>query len=143
MNKTLPIFVAALVIPLVAVAAQPARILILTGQSDTQYHYWRSPIPFIERILLNTGRFDVRVQEETKGLTRDALAQYDAVILNYQGPRWGPGPEAALQEFVRAGKGIVSFHGVSYGPLMGTAQRAGGGWQRMDGWPEYPNLIGA
>jgi type 1 glutamine amidotransferase len=129
-------------VPLVS-AAPPARILIITGQSDTQFHDWRASTQFLSRVLGNTGRFDVRVAEEARGLTREALAQYDAVILNYLGPRWGPGPEAALDEFVRSGKGIVSFHGVTYGPLMGTAQRSGGGWERGEGWPEYPNLIGA
>jgi type 1 glutamine amidotransferase len=85
----------------------------------------------------------VKVAEEPRGLTREALAGYDAVLLNYNGPRWGAGAEAALEDFVRSGKGLVSFHGVTYGPLMGTTQRPGGGWTRTQAWPAYPDMLGA
>ncbi len=129
-------------VPLFLAAAPPARVLIITGDSDLQYHDWRLTTPYVRQILLNSGRFDVRVLEEPRALTREALAGYDAVVLNYNGPRWGPGPEAALEAFVQSGKGIVSFHGVSYGPLIGTTQRPGGGWQQTPPWPEYPKLIG-
>ena len=92
--------------------------------------------------MRSTGRFDVRVTDTPKGLNREALAPFDAVFLNYMGPRWGPVAEAALDEFVRSGKGIVSFHGVTYGPLMGTVMRPKGGWDLVEGWKEYPNLVG-
>lgn len=129
-------------IPFLAAAAEPARVLIVTGESDLQYHDWRLTTAYFRQILANSGRFDVRTIEDPRALTREALSRYDAVVLNYNGPRWGAGPEAALEEFVRSGKGIVSFHGVSYGPLMGTTQRAGGGWEKTPPWPEYPKLIG-
>ena len=109
-----------LAVPLLA--APPARILILTGQSDTQYHDWRVSTPFLKRVLTAAGRFDVRVEAEPRGITRETLAGYDAVIVNYNGPRWGAGAEAAVSEFVRSGKGLVSLHGVTYGPLRGTLQ---------------------
>lgn len=134
---------AILAAPVLAGAAVPARILIITGESDTQYHDWRVTTPFIQKVLASTGRFDVRVTDTPKGLSREALAPFDAVFLNYEGPRWGAGPEAALEEFVRSGKGIVSFHGVTYGPLAGTVMQPKGGFARAEGWPEYPNLIGA
>ena len=101
-SRTLLIAVcAALAAPLLAIAAQPARILIVTGQSDYPYHDWRSTTPFLEQVLERTGRFDVRVTEEPKGLTREALAGFDAVLLNYNGPRWGTEAETALEDFVR------------------------------------------
>jgi hypothetical protein len=133
---------AALAAPLTMPAAQPARILIITGQSDYPYHDWRSTTPFLEKLLVDTGRFEVRVIEEPRGITRDALAQFDAVLLNYNGPRWGAQAEAALEEFVRSGKGMVSLHGVTYGPLMGTTLRPGGGWNLVPAWTAYSEMLG-
>ena len=130
-----------LAVPLLA--APPARILILTGQSDTQYHDWRVSTPFLERVLAAAGRFDVRVEAEPRGITRETLAGYDAVIVNYNGPRWGAGAEAAVSEFVRSGKGLVSLHGVTYGPLMGTLQLPGNKWGSGPVWDDWIGMLGA
>jgi type 1 glutamine amidotransferase len=137
--KTIP---AILLTMAMAVAAQPVRILIITGQSDTKYHDWRRSTPFIEKVLNRAGRFDVRVIEEPKGLTREALANYDAAIVNYNGPRWGKAAETAFEEFVRSGKGMVSFHGVTYGPLMGTTQAPGDTWQLTAPWTAFQQMLG-
>lgn len=123
--------------------AAPVKVLIVTGQSDTQYHDWRVTTPFVEKVLDAAGRFEVRVVEEPRGLSDAALSGYDTVILNYNGPRWGVVAEAALERFVASGKGLVSFHNVTYGPLMGTVLRQGGGWNVVEGWKAYPDLIGA
>jgi len=133
---------AALAAPFLLLAAQPARVLIITGESDYPYHDWRSTTPFLRKALEDTGRFEVRVTEEPRGITREALAQYDAVVLNYNGPRWGGEAEAALEQFVRSGKGMVSLHGATYGPLMGTVRRPGGGWDRLAGWAAYSEMLG-
>jgi type 1 glutamine amidotransferase len=142
MNVTTKVL-AALAAPVLALAVQPARILIVTGETDEAYHHWRQTVPFFETLLRNTGRFDIRVTQEPRALTREALSGYDAVFLNYNGPRWGSGPESALDEFVRSGKGLVTFHGVTYGPLMGTIQRPGGnGWDVVPGWRAYSDMLG-
>jgi hypothetical protein len=87
------------------------RALILTGQNN---HDWRATTPFLRRILLNTGRFDVRVNEEPTGMTDATLAPYDVVILNYNGPRLGPVAEKALEDFLRSGKGLVGVHDANW-----------------------------
>jgi type 1 glutamine amidotransferase len=133
---------AAALLLLPAGATPPARILIITGQSDMQYHDWRVSTAFLKSALEQTGRFDLRVTEEAAGITPAALASYDAVLVNYNGPRWGREAEAALEQFLRSGKGMLSFHGMTYGPLMGTVQRAGGGWNRVEAWPAYPEILG-
>jgi type 1 glutamine amidotransferase len=133
-------------IPLFAVplfAGTPVRILILTGQSDIQYHDWRVSTPFIEQALSAAGRFDVRVEAEPRGITRETLDGYDAIIVNYNGPRWGAGAESAVADFVRSGKGLVTFHGVTYGPLMGTLQQPGNRWSRGEPWDAWISLLGA
>jgi hypothetical protein len=125
-----------------AYAAEPARIVIITGESDVQYHDWRETTSFVENALGRTGRFEVRRIEDPRSLTSAALSAYDAAILNYNGPRWGRAAETAFEEFVRSGKGFVSYHGVTYGPLMGTVQRAGGGWDYGEPWAAYTEMLG-
>lgn len=127
-----------------AVAADKIRVLILTGESDYS-HPWQPTVPFMRSMLVNAGRFDVRVQEEVRGITAATLASYDVLIQYYYGPRWGEVTERAVEEFVRSGKGMVALHGVTYGPFFG---QAGGNPQdpkrRMEGepWNAYIDMIG-
>jgi type 1 glutamine amidotransferase len=127
-----------------AAAADPIRVMILTGQSDYS-HPWRPTVPFMREMLDNTGRFDVRVEEEVRGITSATLATYDVLVDYYYGPRLGDATEKAIEDFVRAGKGMVGVHGVDYGPFFG---QAGGNPQepkrRMEGepWPAFPEMLG-
>lgn len=135
----------ALISPFV-VSAAPLRALILTGASDVQYHDWRVSTPFLRDLLARTGRFEVKVVEQVSGITAATLAPFDVLVLNYLGPRWGVETEHAVEEFVRGGKGILSFHGVSYGPLYGMVfDPATARWNAGPdgGWPAYAGLIGA
>jgi hypothetical protein len=95
------------------------RVLFLTGESDYPNHYWRVTTPFLRSLLQRTGRFDVKVAEEVRGLDDRSLAPYDVLVLNYNGPRWGETTESAVEAFVRNGKGMVAVHGVSYGTFFG------------------------
>lgn len=124
-------------------AAAPIRTLVLTGQSDAA-HDWRAGAAMLETILAATGRFSVRVNQEPRGLSQDTLAPYDLVVVHYNGPRWGPAAEKAVEQWLASGKGLVSFHGVSYGPFMGTEQRPEGWIHRPEtAWPAWPRLLGA
>jgi len=124
------------------------KALILTGESDTLYHDWRISTPFLRNLLERSGPFEVKVQEQMPGTGAAALVPFDVLILNYNGPRWGVETEKAVEDFVRGGKGMISFHGVTYGPMYGmvfdrntekwSLPAAGGG-----GWAAYPSLIGA
>jgi type 1 glutamine amidotransferase len=135
----------ALALPQWNTAATPRlKALILTGEIDSQYHDWRASTVFLRDLLERTGRFDVRVEEQVAGISADTLKPYDLLIVNYNGPRWGTAAEAAVEQFVRQGKGLISFHGVTYGPLYGMVFENGkwrtGGDQ---GWSAYADLIGA
>src|SRR5215831_19989514 len=55
------------------------RVLILSGRNN---HDWRSTTPALRKALLDTGKFDVRVNEEPVGLTAETLAAYDALVLD-------------------------------------------------------------
>jgi type 1 glutamine amidotransferase len=117
------------------------RALILTGRNN---HDWRATTPVLRKLLLNTGRFDVRVDEGPSGLTPATLAPYDVLILNYNGPRLGRVAEKALEEFVRLGKGLVGVHGANW--AFSGLVVLGDGSVPTDilepPWPEYKQMIG-
>ncbi len=139
------------VLPVQAAAPQakppaPRRVLILTGESDLPYHDWRVTTPILRGILERAGRFEVAVADQPRTLTAGALAGYDALVLNYNGPRWGQPAERAVEDFIRSGKGMVAVHGVSYGVFFGQELREGR-WRRSStgdpGWPPYAEMLGA
>lgn len=126
-----------------ATGAEPIRVLILTGQTDAA-HNWRETTPALRRILASAGRFTVQVNEEPRRLTPASLAGYDLLLVNYNGPRLGADAEKAIEDFLDSGKGLVSFHGVSYGPFMGTEQQPGGWVHRPEtAWAAWPRILGA
>ncbi len=122
-------------------AVEAPRILILTGHSDLPAHDWRTTTPFLRGLLSGAG-FDVKVEEEVRGITAETLAGYDALILHYNGPRWGQGVEQAIERFLRSGKGMVAIHGISYGPFYG--QQLSQGTRRLAGepWAAYADMMG-
>lgn len=113
-----------------APAPQKLQVLIITGQNG---HDWRGTTPVLRKQLEDTGRFEVRVTEEFRGAGPETLAPYDLVVLNYferKRPdlRWGERADAALLDFVRAGKGVVVYH-------FSVAA--------FEGWDEYEKLCAA
>lgn len=116
-------------------------IVILTGATDLPYHDWKVLAPRLQQILQQTGHFGVTVNTEPSRMNRAALKPHRAAVLLYNGPRWGPEAEAALEQFVRNGRGLVAVHGVSYGPFYGqdmkTRKPAG------EPWAEYARMMGA
>src|SRR5262245_23725897 len=57
---------ALLVLPALSHAAQPIQVLVITGHD---HHDWRSTTPFLVKLLNDTGRFEVRVEEAPGGIT--------------------------------------------------------------------------
>jgi len=117
------------------------RALILTGQNN---HDWRATTPLLRMLLLNTGRFDVRVNEEPTGMTSATLAPYDVVILNYNGPRLSRVAEKALENFVRSGKGMVGVHGANwaFSGLVVLGENSRPTDILESSWPEFKQMIG-
>jgi type 1 glutamine amidotransferase len=126
-------------------ARRKTRVVILTGASDLPYHHWRESTEYLRGALERTGRFDVKVIEEVRGITPATLEAFDVAVLNYNGPRWGAPAEPAIEAFVRGGRGLVSFHEVTYGAFYGMV--FDGGWKASSsgdrGWAAYAELIGA
>lgn len=121
------------------------RVLILTGESDYPNHDWRATTPALRRMLDKTGRFEVKVAEEMRGITPATLTGYDVLVLNYNGPRWGTVAESAVEGYLRGGKGMVALHSVSYGRFFGMEYNRTR-WVASandPGWVAYPDILGS
>jgi len=133
--------VAILVLAAAALGAAPVRTLIFSGQNN---HGWRTTTPYLQKLLTGSGRFDVRVEEEPAGVTAATLATYDLIVVDYQGPRWGPVTERAVGDFVRSGKGLAVVHGSSYAfsglDILGPGHVKTG--RAEPPWPEWAEMVG-
>ncbi len=115
------------------VSNQPMlRVLMLSGEGK---HDWRITSPFLRQLLLDTGRFEVRLCESPVGLTATTLAGFDVVVDDYSGPPLGTEAEKALEAFVEAGNGLV----VTRGGLIPHA----GGQSGEQLWPGFAKLTKA
>src|ERR1017187_1222699 len=104
------------------------RVLILTGRNN---HDWRSTTPYLRHVLDLTGKFDVRVT--------------DVPVANYGGPRWSAPAEEAVEEFVRAGKGLVAVHAASYsfGETSVLSENMGRTEIFQQPWTQWGQMVGA
>src|SRR5262245_32256159 len=127
-----------------SVLAQPSpppdpnkiQVLVITGQ---HVHDWRGTTPILKQILESTGKFEVRINEEFRGAGPETLAPYNLVVVNYYNrgdkDRWGERANAALEEFVRSGKGLVIYH-LALGAFDGWTEfekMSGGNWRPNNG----------
>jgi len=139
-KRIFPALAAALLLAAAASAA-PLKALIFTGQNN---HDWRTTTPYLKKLLLDSGRFDVRVVEEPAGATAATLAACDLIVVDYQGTRWGEATERAVLDFVRSGKGLVAVHGATYSfsglDILGDGHRQTG--RHEPPWKEYIAMLG-
>jgi type 1 glutamine amidotransferase len=89
-------------------AGAAVRVLIITGKGE---HDWRATVPFMRRILADTGRFDVRVCEAPDGLTARTLAAFDVLVDDCGASASDGETEKAIGSFVQSGKGLVVTQG--------------------------------
>lgn len=120
-------------------------VLFLTGQTDSLYHHWEQTTPPIVSAIQSLTPCQVRLLEDARAVTAEALAGYQALFINYNGPRLGAAQEKAIEDFVRRGGGLVCFHQGLYGEWFGqrfTDQRR---WVESGnrGWAAWEEIIGA
>ena len=62
-----------------ALSARPAKLraLILSGEGE---HDWRTTTPWLRQLLVDSGRFEVRVNEAPAGISATSLAGFDVVV---------------------------------------------------------------
>ena len=113
------VFGLAVLVAASASAAGPkVKVLLIDGRNN---HDWKKTSPVLVQMLTECGRFDVTVHTappRVEGkpdtwpirLTAKDIAPYDCILSNYNGPRWPPEMEQALEAFVRGGKGFALVH---------------------------------
>lgn len=96
--------------------------LFLTGFFCQEHGNGRAINEMLREILVKSGRFNVKICEETRGLTNETFEDYDVILINYEGKfklteparRFGESTENALYHFIAEGKGIVFYHGTAW-----------------------------
>lgn len=88
------------------------RVLILSGRNN---HEWQLTTPVLESMLLNSGKFSIKITERPDTLTDIDFSQVDVVLSNWNSwpendLRWPAKTENALLKFIKKGGGFVTFH---------------------------------
>ena len=101
-------------------------VLVVSGANN---HDWQWTAPSFERMLEATGRFTVDVTYDPADSLAfpGVLGRYKAVLLDYNGPRWGEPAEKNFLAAVSGGLGVVVTHASNNAFL---------------GWTEYEKLVG-
>ncbi len=95
-----------------ASAAAPYQALIVTGQNG---HDWKGTTPPLQKLLEDTGLFTVDVAtspakgQDMSGF-KPKFADYQLVVLNYQGDDWPEETKTAFVDYVKNGGGVLVFH---------------------------------
>src|SRR5688500_16661922 len=71
----------ALAIPAAALAAEPTKVLIITGDHG---HDWKATTPYLKNLLEKAGLNVTVTETPAKDLTADNLAKFDVLLLNYK-----------------------------------------------------------
>ena len=102
------------------------RVLVVSGANN---HDWEWTTPSLVSILEESGRFAVEVSYDPSRelATNEQLHELDAIVLDYNGPRWGEAAEQNFLNAVRCGVGVVVVHAAN---------------NAFPGWREYEELVG-
>jgi hypothetical protein len=121
-------------------AATPLRIMILDGQSAGAYHDWQHTTPVLKKELEEAGLFQVDVVTAPQSggdftKFKPDFSQYQAVVLNYDGPDWPAELKASFDSYIKGGGGLVIVHAAdnAFPDWRGFNQMIGiGGWRERN-----------
>jgi len=110
--------------------AAPIKALIVTGQNNA--HNWQDSHLILQKYLNESGVFtaDVVISpakgEDMSGFSPN-FADYQVVVLDYDGDSWPAATNAAFLDYVRNGGGVVVYHAAN---------------NSFPEWKEYNEIIG-
>ncbi len=106
--------------------ADPVRVLLVTGKNN---HNWQYTSRLHKDTLEASGRFVVDIADDAPTALGDSasLANYAAIVLDYNGPRWGEPAESNFVKAVARGTGVVFIHAAN---------------NAFPGWAEYEQMCG-
>ena len=92
--------------------APKIKALIVDGQNN---HPWAEVTPVLKDILEKSGRFTVDIatspkQKEDMSSFKPEFANYDVVVMNYNGDNWPEATKKAFEKFVADGGGLSIVH---------------------------------
>ena len=102
-------------VPMVPARDGMIRVLLLDGQSAGAYHNWKIATQVMKAELEEAGLFQVTVMTapasdgDFSGF-KPNLSQYQAIVLNYDGPTWPADLRGDFEKFVSSGGGLVVVH---------------------------------
>ena len=127
--------------PARAADAKPINVLIITGDHG---HAWKETTPFIKDLLTGAGMKVEVTETPAKDLTKDNLAKYDVLFLNYkdtkngtEATRWSDENKRAFADAVKGGKGLLVYHHASSAFTDGSdwgkefERVTAGGWRKQ------------
>ena len=108
---------AALAFVLPISAAPPIKVMLLDGEQAGAYHAWQETTPYLKRMLVEAGMFQVDVVTAPPGdgdfsSFKPDWSKYQVVVSNYDAPdaRWSDSVKTSFEEYVRNGGGFVAVH---------------------------------
>src|SRR5439155_4316700 len=91
-----------------------AKVLLVSG-GQREHHGFREQAQYLQKVLEDSGNFQVSMTEEAAVLETDALKKYDVVVLTADRRddehRLSGRQQQALLDYAASGKGVVSLHG--------------------------------
>lgn len=105
---------------------QPINTLILSGCNQ---HDWERSSPFVAKLMGDAGRFRVSITTGASAALEDAeaLAQYDLLLSEYDGPQWSDAAKRNFEQAIASGTGLVILHSANLA---------------FPGWVEYERMCG-
>ncbi len=111
--------------------SEPIQVLLISGDDVEPFHDWREIADSTRKVLESTGRFSVKVCEDTFILdSKAALDKYCVILLtgyNAKTPTISDQAKENLLNFVKSGKGLMVNH-------LASAS--------FKEWDEFGNLCG-
>lgn len=94
-------------------AKSKIRVLLITGDDAAPSHNWKEMAEATKGVLVQSGKFEVKVSEELTALESNSLKKdFDLIFItryNRQGTLSDKG-KANLEQFVSSGKGLALSH---------------------------------